>query len=813
MHKLQSHSLMKGESCVEEYVPYTRHVSPEVIATDKGSYVCIWKIGGRSHESVSQEDVIRWKEEQNNLLCGIATENFAFWSYIIRRDVNEYPESKFNSEFARSYDANYKKGFEKGSLKINEIYLAVVYRPTGDQFMSFFAKFDKYTQEEKLKRQSAALAKIDDVNRRIRQAFGRRYNAEILTTYEHEGYVYSQPKEFIGQLINGHWARKPITRADIKEDIATSRVFFDKHGEIGELRTSKNSIYFGMSEIVSYPESTEPGQLNILLSANYEFVLCQSFSPLSKQAARGAIEKQIQHLEDSNDPVKTQIDGLRLCLSQVVAGTVVLGEHHATVTTFGVDPDQVRDNTSDVLDLFADRGITAGYVDKALEAGWWAQLPGQFQYRPRPSLITSKNFLGFSSFHNYMTGKPTGNPWGPAVTILKTVSGSPLYFSYHFSRKDQDAEGKRPPGNTMITGMTGTGKTVAVGHLLTQGDKFGPSWVGFDKDQGMSVLVRALGGKYFPLKTGERTGWNPLQMEFTKKNVIFLKIWLRNLATTATEAINHTDERDIDKGLQAVEQLPKKLRRLSVLVQNMPNIEMDDPHARPSAAARLLKWCGDGDYAWVFDNETDDLDLTKYKNYGFDITEFIENATIRSPMMMYLLYRTETMIDGRPFQYVFDEYWKPLEDPYFQWLIKNKQKTIRKQNGMNIFASQEPEDALENPIHSTLISQIATFIFLPNPRAKKKAYMEGFGLTEREFEIIKDFHEDSRMFLIKQGDNCAVGKLDLSKMQDELLVLSGSPDNAEICDAVILELGEDPAIWIPEYVRRVRAAEQQGKYS
>ncbi|MDD0747063.1 hypothetical protein PS025_24530, partial [Shigella sonnei] len=51
---------------------------------------------------------------------------------------------------------------------------------------------------------------------------------------------------------------------------------------------------------------------------------------------------------------------------------------------------------------------------------------------PEPEApISSRNFAGFSSFHNYPTGRRTGNQWGPSVTLFKTTSGAPYYFNFH----------------------------------------------------------------------------------------------------------------------------------------------------------------------------------------------------------------------------------------------------------------------------------------------------------------------------------------------------------------------------------------------
>lgn len=126
-----------------------------------------------------------------------------------------------------------------------------------------------------------------------------------------------------------------------------------------------------------------------------------------------------------------QIAEIDEALNSLMSGQFVMGEHHATVTVFGDTAEQVRQHISATTAMLADVALVPKTLDLALEAGWWAQLPANWKYRPRPAPITSLNFLSFSPFHNYMSGKPTGNPWGPAVTILKTVSKTPVYFNFH----------------------------------------------------------------------------------------------------------------------------------------------------------------------------------------------------------------------------------------------------------------------------------------------------------------------------------------------------------------------------------------------
>ena len=206
------------------------------------------------------------------------------------------------------------------------------------------------------------------------------------------------------------------------------------------------------------------------------------------------------------------------------------------------------------------------------------------------------------------------------------------------------------------------------------------------------------------------------------------------------------------------------------------------------------------------------LDFTTHDNYGIDGTDFLDNADVRTPLSMYLLHRMESVIDGRRFIYVMDEAWKWVPDPAFGEFAGNKQLTIRKQNGLGVFATQMPSSLLQSPIAAALVQQVATEIYLPNPRADYTEYTQGFKLTDAEFEIVSKLDEASRMFLIKQGHQSAIGRLDLGGFGDELAILSGSSDMNELLDAVMAEVGDDPDVWLPVFHERRKAIVAASKH-
>ncbi len=208
----------------------------------------------------------------------------------------------------------------------------------------------------------------------------------------------------------------------------------------------------------------------------------------------------------------------------------------------------------------------------------------------------------------------------------------------------------------------------------------------------------------------------------------------------------------------------------------------------------------------MFD-EADDrlLDLQAASVIGFDTTDFLDLPEVRTPVMMYLLQVMEELLNGERLIYVISEFWKALDHDIFSDFAKQKQKTIRKQNGLGIFDTQSPSDVLRHPIGRTMIEQSVTKIFLANPEAVREEYIEGFGLSEAEFDIVRSLSaQGGRRFLVKQGHASAICELDLAGLDDFVTVLSATTDNIALLDSVRERQGDDPLRWLPVLLREVQ---------
>ncbi len=601
-----------------------------------------------------------------------------------------------------------------------------------------------------------------------------------------------QGTQLVGRA--GQLLRKHLRRAGIDQYLPASRLHFgDNNGRL-QIAHPTGTRFVGFLDIQDYPKWTESGIANPILYSDYEFIETQSFSILNRRDAQSALERQRGQMHAAEDSSESEISEITEALDDLTAGQIEVGEYHYSLAILAPSQDNLARAMSDARAVLQDQaGFKMSVIDVVPEAAWFAQLPGNWDLRPREAKLTSRNFAGLSPFHNFEFGKRRGNPWGEAVTLFQTPSGQPFYFNFHVSPAHRNSEGEPLAGNTFICGTTGSGKTVLQTALLASSLKYpGLRAVCFDKDRGMEIGIRALGGTYRALERGHPTGFNPFKLAPSEDNIQFCERLVKLLVGEVTAR----EENEISHAVRTAmgAHVNHDVRCLSLVAQNLSAVGDN------SLAERLSKWLRSGPLGWVFDNVDDDLDFADGQVFGFDYTEFLDDPEIRTPVMAYLLHVTESLIDGRPFLYIMEEFWKPLMDAHFSDFALNKQKTIRKQNGLGIFVTQSPSDVLTHSIGRTMVEQSVTQIYLPNPRADRTDYVDGFKLTEAEYEVIRSLGETSRTFLVKQGKTSAICRFDLSGLTDILSVISGTTESVALLDAIRSEVGDDPEVWLPIFL-------------
>lgn len=808
MRHARTLSLLRREPVIGLRIPYTAQVSEHVVRTRFGHYVQVLQLNGASFECADTDEINAWHERWNVLYRSIGGPNIALWTHLIRHREHSYPAGEFHNRFAACLNARYRDRIAGERLMRNDLYLSLVYRPTSGAATGLAARLLTRTRPEGL---HAEISEAVDACEKLRDtvvAALAAYEPEPLGLYQKDGHAYSQVLEFLARLVDGEHRPIPLPRAPLHRVLGTSRPSFGL--ETLEFRTATQVRLGAMLGIKEYATPTAPGMFNGLLSAPFPLVLTQSFCFLKKSTSQSLLVRQYNQLTNAGDFAHSQAEELKTALDALTSGEFVMGDHHLSLLVLAdafedtqAETESWRlktlnDRVAHARDLLADAHLVVAREDLALEECYWGQLPGAFGRRPRKAPITSRNFAAMSPFHNYATGRPDGNHWGEATTVFISSAGSAYHYGPHASDPD-DADGgsRKDIGHTLVCGPTGSGKTVLIGFLIAMLTRQNTTQIVLDKDRGLEVCLRALGGEYLALRNGLPTGFNPLQLSVTPSNLQFLKTWLRALAQPAgAPLLGVREQADLDQALHGTLALECSHRRLSRLVEFL---DATDPEG---VFGRLSPWCAGGDESWVFDNSEDAIVplLASNSLIGFDGTDFLANDLTRPPVTLYIFHLVRQLLDGRRLMFWVDEFARWLADAAFTAMSKDSLQTMRKLEGCFMAAVQSASNVRESAIARTLVEQTATKILFPTSDATREDYIDLFGLSEREYQLIKEeLTPGSRSFLIKRGRHSAVCQLDLKGFDPELGVISGRATSVELLYQLIDQYGPTPDDWLAPF--------------
>lgn len=775
----QGANTVRREQAAGSHLPYARHVDDYTLETRDGLLLQTIRLRGLLFETADTGELNYRKSLRDAMLRAIGTSRFALYHHVVRRRAEIGLDADYPDAFSQSLGDRWAERLGAKQLFVNDLYLTLIRRPLqgriglADQIRNWVTRAGQAPDAGL----AYELAQLNAGRDALLATLGE-YEPRLLGVYDTPNGACSEPLEFLSSLYNGEERPVLLPRQDLGAYLPYRRVSFGQ--EAVELSAAGHlpRSFLGIVSIKDYPAYSAPGMFDELMRLPFELTVTQSFAFVERQAALERMNLALRRMRSAEDEAVSLRGELAQAKDDVAAGRAGYGEHHMTIAVRGDSPAAVDAGVAEVTAALADMGVVAVREEIALEPAFWAQFPANFKYIARRGLVSTNNFAGLASIHNFPTGQATGAHWGDAVTLLETTAAGPYHFNFH----------QGDLGNFTVIGPSGSGKTVVLNFLLAQARKLDPRIIFFDKDRGAELFIRAIGGRYDQLRPGQASGLNPLQLEDTPANRGFLVDWLSQLAGGA-------DLEELERIREAVSasyEQPAAHRRLRHLV------ELFRGGHRPHTGdlwSRLRPWWGDGERAWLFDNPEDLTDLS-VRTVGFDMTVLLDDPAVRTPAMMYLFHRVEERLDGSPAIIVVDEGWKALDDEVFVRRIKDWEKTIRKRNGIVGFATQSAQDALESRIASAIIEQAATQIFMVNAKARAEDYVGGFGLTPHEYDLIRTLPDSAHCFLIKRGGESVVVRLDLSGEKDILTILSGRERSVRLLDDIRASVGDEPADWM-----------------
>ncbi|MGL4280603.1 MAG: VirB4 family type IV secretion system protein, partial [Albidovulum sp.] len=408
--------------------------------------------------------------------------------------------------------------------------------------------------------------------------------------------------------------------------------------------TRRFGAIFGVK---GYPGRTWPTMFDTL-ELPYDLVLTNSFTPRRNNEMVQKIQRSHRQRSASEDAAISLTNQLIEAADEVASGRATFGDHHFSAQVFCDSEEELDRATAEVWRAGQEAGAVLVRESWAARPLYFAQAPGNWPYRIREALISGHNFAELAAFHRTRRGRPhEESPWGTNITAFQTVTSGLYRFNFH----EKGRMGDEPSvGHTLVLGRTGSGKTIGTAFLMAQARRADARVIVFDKDQGLEMAVRALGGSYSEIRIGEGTGFNPFMTETDARGAAWLTDWLtdilarhRPLETAQTVALNEAVRRIVEAG--------ESLRTFDGLVSLVA--ATDDGG---DLVERVREWARDGRFGWLFSRPTRHPIAIGETVLGIDMTELLDQDAERSALLAYLFRRIERVVeDRRPTIIVIDE--------------------------------------------------------------------------------------------------------------------------------------------------------------
>jgi len=767
---------------IADKIPYAYFFDQQTIETKSGHLLQVIKFDGLMAETMDDLAIDQEKNLRNSLLRSITDSSISLYFHTIRKKDYRQLSGEYQQDFAKQLNEKWQENIAKKQFFINEHYITIVKKPPVNKIRRAADLFAALSS--KVNHQARAVYRkknLKDLNKITQRILGH-LNHYVVTQLE-----ATKLLAFLAELINLEQRDLALPQMDLANFLPYKRYFFDKTAGLIALRNVNNSVdYAAILSIREYDKETIAGMLDHLLNIKAEIIITQSFAFLDKTDAKKKISEQQRNQFQSDDSSVSETDKIDHAIDDLASSSASMGDHHFTVLCKANSVEALEKSIATIDAALNEIGIIAIREDVGILPAFFAMLPANHAYIVRRAMISSKNMACFASCHNYSSGSFQNNYWGEAVTTLETISGTPFFFNFHVL----------DVANTFLIGPMGSGKTLLEAFLLAQSMKFGGRLLVLDKDRGLEIFIRAMHGSYNTLSAGQRTGFAPFQLTDNADNRYFLANLLRKMATAQGQTITDEELTRIKAAVDGAFNLPREQRILRNIVAFL------GMRKSGSLRARFDHWVMNGDYAWVFDNEIDELSL-KNPIMGFDMSSILSEPIISAPIYAYLFHRIEQLLDGSKTRIVVAEGWRALQDDTFCRQIQEWSSTPRKKEAFLVMDTQSPEDIVQSPIACKMIQETVTQIYFANPSANHAHYVGKFGLSEKEFQIIKNLDKNSRFFLLKQGKNSVVVRADLSSLQTDIAVLSGRTAYIKILDKLRAEHGDDPNVWLPHYLLAV----------
>ena len=322
---------------------------------------------------------------------------------------------EFLPGFAAEIDGRWRAKHSSTRMFANELYVTLLRKAPSVGVRGVKSWIDRLSHRANRTEAQVALRLAQKELQAISQRFLASledYRPRLLGLVRRDGWTYSEPARFLGRLINLEDRPVLLPKMDLSKYLPWRRIYFGRDALEVAGSPSAAPKLAAIVSIKEYGPETYAGLLDRFLQIPRELVITQSFVFEDRQAALSRMQMQQRRMVQTEDVAASQVGEIDQALDDAMSGHIAFGHHHLTVLCVEQSLADLDKAVADVEAALVDIGIVSVREDLNLEASFWAQLPGNFPYIARRALISTANFAGFASLHNYPRRNAIRQPLG-----------------------------------------------------------------------------------------------------------------------------------------------------------------------------------------------------------------------------------------------------------------------------------------------------------------------------------------------------------------------------------------------------------------
>lgn len=457
-----------------------------------------------------------------------------------------------------------------------------------------------------------------------------------------------------------------------------------------------------------------------------------------------------EHLEGKVKE-NSQLKKMQEELSDASNSTEKMGQYLSSVVVFETDPHKLIDSSKEI-DRVISNNSTLVWESVGLENAFFAIQPAYEKTTYRSQVYNTSKAAAASLFYKSHEGIKSwqkGFDTEEAIYIFESEDGVPFHYTSVIGEK-----------NLIIgVGPTRTGKSFAKNTIASHFTKLGGIYTSLDVDQGTIPLANFFkeDGAVFTLSDDFEDGFNSLSTAEDATDSVFIDHIIDQL-----KLMLRFNEREEDRFFS-----PKEINELvtnlkSILNQNFSGVEgrlssfrLSSLMAKssPKITEKLAQFYGEGHKANLFDCADDAIGSLDKTLSVYNLAA-VKDRPLEAQLIQHeIFYRTVRLFESAKYRSTpkfmdIDEAQYTLSVPgAAEWAIAKSRTWFKHGGGMG-FWTQNPAHYGNLAEWETLRGAASVFLFMSDPEANTENYMETFGLSAEQVQIIQNLVPKRQMYIL-----------------------------------------------------------------